>query len=94
MCRRVGPSEQGQLQGAISSIRGISGMLAPILFTRTFAAFIGRWQDWHLPGSPFLLSSLLLLSAMVTVVALKRDESNSALRGGECPSRAQQRPIT
>ena len=72
MCRRVSASEQGQLQGAISSIRGISGMFGPILFTRTFAAFIGQWRDWNLPGSPFLLSSLLLLSAMVMVVMLRR----------------------
>jgi DHA1 family tetracycline resistance protein-like MFS transporter len=75
MCRRVSPSEQGQLQGAISSIRGISGMVGPILFTSIFAKFIGSLRDWHLPGSPFLLSSLLLLTAMVTVVSLKRSTS-------------------
>jgi DHA1 family tetracycline resistance protein-like MFS transporter len=73
MCRRVNPTEQGQLQGAIGSIRGISGMLGPGLFTMTFAAFIGRWRDWHLPGSPFLLSSILLLVALLTVTALRRD---------------------
>jgi DHA1 family tetracycline resistance protein-like MFS transporter len=73
MCRRVGPSEQGQLQGAIASIRGISGMVGPILFTWIFAKFIGSLRDWHLPGSPFLLSSLLLLTAMVTVASLKRE---------------------
>jgi MFS transporter, DHA1 family, tetracycline resistance protein len=73
MCRRVSPSEQGQLQGAIASIRGISGMLGPILFTQTFAKFIGPLRNWHLPGSPFLLSSLLLLAAMLTVIALKRE---------------------
>jgi len=73
MCRRVSPSEQGQLQGAISSLRGISGMLGPVLFTMTFAKFIGPLKNWHLPGSPFLLSSLLLLAAMFTVSALRRE---------------------
>jgi MFS transporter, DHA1 family, tetracycline resistance protein len=76
MCRRVSASEQGQLQGAIGSLRGISGMLGPVLFTRTFAAFIGQWRGWNLPGSPFLLSSMLLLSAMATVVALKSNRNN------------------
>jgi DHA1 family tetracycline resistance protein-like MFS transporter len=73
MCRRVSPSEQGQLQGAISSLRGISGMLGPGLFTLTFAAFIGRWREFHLSGAPFLLSSILLLAAMVTVASLRRE---------------------
>lgn len=77
MCRRVSPSEQGQLQGAISSLRGISGMLGPGLFTLTFAAFIGRWREFHLSGAPFLLSSILLLAAMITVASLRRETGRS-----------------
>ncbi|MBA3753060.1 MAG: TCR/Tet family MFS transporter [Nitrospira sp.] len=64
MTRRVSPSEQGQLQGAIASLTGIAGLIGPSLFTQTFAAFIGPQADWHLPGAPYLLSSLLLLVAM------------------------------
>src|SRR5262249_51528291 len=41
MTRRVSGTDQGQLQGALSSIRGIAFMLGPVLFTNTFAAFIG-----------------------------------------------------
>lgn len=73
MCRRVGASEQGQLQGAISSLRGISGMFGPGLFTITFATFIGSLRNWNLPGSPFLLASILLLAALATVASLKRE---------------------
>jgi DHA1 family tetracycline resistance protein-like MFS transporter len=65
MTRRVGPSEQGQLQGAIASLMGIAGMIGPVLFTETFALFIGPGVDWHIPGAPFLLASLLLLLAAV-----------------------------
>lgn len=61
MTRRVSASEQGQLQGAIASLTGIAGLIGPTLFTQTFAAFIGPQEDWHLPGAPYLLSSLLLL---------------------------------
>ncbi|MBL8044265.1 MAG: TCR/Tet family MFS transporter [Nitrospira sp.] len=66
MTRRVGPSEQGQLQGAIASLTGIAGLLGPTLFTQTFAAFIGPQADWHLPGAPYLLSTLLLVVAAGT----------------------------
>jgi MFS transporter, DHA1 family, tetracycline resistance protein len=65
MTRRVGPSEQGQLQGANSSIIGITGMIGPGLFTLTFASFIGSHRDWRLPGAPFLLASLLMVMALV-----------------------------
>ena len=60
MTRRVDPTEQGRLQGAIGSIMGITGVIGPGLFTQTFAAFIGPERDWHLPGAAFLLAALLL----------------------------------
>ena len=42
MTRRVGPDEQGRLQGALGSLMGIAGVIAPLLFTQVFAAAIGR----------------------------------------------------
>ncbi|HEY8459874.1 MAG TPA: TCR/Tet family MFS transporter [Blastocatellia bacterium] len=64
MTRRVGPSEQGQLQGASSSIMGITGLIGPGLFTLTFASFIDTHRDWRLPGAPFLLAALLMALAL------------------------------
>jgi DHA1 family tetracycline resistance protein-like MFS transporter len=60
MTRRVSHSEQGQLQGAIASINGLTGLIGPTLFTQSFAHFIGE-TAWHIPGAPFLLASLMLL---------------------------------
>jgi DHA1 family tetracycline resistance protein-like MFS transporter len=65
MSHLVGPSEQGQLQGANSSLTGIANLLGPALFTQIFALFIGERTDWHLPGAPFLLAALLLFFAAV-----------------------------
>lgn len=65
MTRRVGGSEQGQLQGANSSVRGITELIGPGLFTQIFAFFIGAGSAWHLPGAPFLLAGLLLAAALV-----------------------------
>ena len=65
MSRRVRLSEQGQLQGAIASINGVAGLIGPTLFTQVFAYFIGSGAIGHLPGAPFLLASLLLVSAAV-----------------------------
>lgn len=64
MTRRISPSEQGQFQGALSSIVGIAGMIGPTIFTQTFAYFIGPQLGWNLPGAPFLLAALLLVFAI------------------------------
>jgi DHA1 family tetracycline resistance protein-like MFS transporter len=65
MSRRVSASEQGQLQGAIASINGVTGLIGPTLFTQVFAYFIGPGALWRLPGAPFVLASFLLVLAAV-----------------------------
>ncbi|HKW39748.1 MAG TPA: TCR/Tet family MFS transporter [Gemmatimonadales bacterium] len=67
MTRRVGPDEQGRLQGALASLMGIAGVIAPVLFTQVFAAAIGPFGSFGLPGAPFFLAALLLLVAMAIV---------------------------
>ena len=68
MTRLVSPSEQGQLQGANSSLLGISALIGPMLFTYTFSTFIAEHRDWHLPGAPFLLSAILLVSSLTVAL--------------------------
>ncbi len=64
MTRRVKETEQGQLQGALSSIRGIAFMVGPVIFTTTFASFIGPHRDRHLPGAPYLLAAAIVMVSM------------------------------
>jgi MFS transporter, DHA1 family, tetracycline resistance protein len=59
MTRRVGPAEQGELQGALGSLRGISMLIGPSIFTLTFAQFAGPWRSLELMGAPWLLAALL-----------------------------------
>jgi DHA1 family tetracycline resistance protein-like MFS transporter len=61
MTRRVSGRRQGQLQGGISSLRGIAGMIGPLVFTQAFAAAIRPGSLLPLPGAPFLLSAALLV---------------------------------
>lgn len=67
MSRLVGPSEQGQLQGANNSSRSITGLVGAALFTGTFAWLLGL-----VPGAPFLLAAaLLIVAAGVSWVVMK-----------------------
>ena len=65
MTRRVEPSEQGQLQGALTSVQSLTGIVGPMMFAPVFAAFITTLSAWHLPGAPFLLASGLLAGAIL-----------------------------
>jgi DHA1 family tetracycline resistance protein-like MFS transporter len=77
MTQHVSPSEQGELQGALASLRGVGMLIGPGLFSLTFAYFIA--PEHHLPGAPWYLASLLILIslAIAWVVAKdrKKDES-------------------
>jgi MFS transporter, DHA1 family, tetracycline resistance protein len=64
MTRAVGPTEQGQLQGANGSMNGIASMMAPILFTQAFALAIDRYRRFNVPGAPFLLAAAFLVCAL------------------------------
>jgi DHA1 family tetracycline resistance protein-like MFS transporter len=63
MTRRLGPTQQGELQGANGSLMGIATMIGPALFAATFAQFIAPAAPVHLPGAAFLLAAGLLLGA-------------------------------
>jgi MFS transporter, DHA1 family, tetracycline resistance protein len=65
MTRSVDATEQGRLQGALASLVGLASLIGPVVFTQTFAVFIGAHANWGLPGAPFLLAAALIFGAML-----------------------------
>jgi DHA1 family tetracycline resistance protein-like MFS transporter len=61
MSRRVTPTEQGLLQGAHSTLLGISALLAPAVLTHIFSISIDG--QLHFPGATFTLAALILTFA-------------------------------
>jgi DHA1 family tetracycline resistance protein-like MFS transporter len=76
MSRRVSGSEQGQLQGALASINGMTGLIGPTLFSQIFAYSIRAGSLWHVPGAPFLLASLLMITASAISWHVTRPDHN------------------
>lgn len=62
MTRRVSPSEQGELQGALASLRGIAMIIGPSMFSATFAYFIA--PEHRVLGAPWYLAAGLVAAAM------------------------------
>lgn len=60
------PSRQGQLQGALSSLRGVAGMLGPMLFTQSFALATRR-PDVAPIGTPYYLAAALMAGCLLAL---------------------------
>lgn len=64
MSKRVGPSEQGELQGAMGSLRGIAMMIGPLIFAWSFSQVSGPWRSFLPLGTPFFLAAAMLVVAV------------------------------
>jgi DHA1 family tetracycline resistance protein-like MFS transporter len=65
MSREVGPSQQGQMQGAVQSLRGLAGIFEPVMFTYVFSRTFGPTAAIHSPGAAFYLAAALLVASLV-----------------------------
>jgi DHA1 family tetracycline resistance protein-like MFS transporter len=65
MTHRVSEREQGELQGALQSMRAITFIAGPWLFLRIFGWFIDPKSPIHLPGAPYYLGAAMLFTAML-----------------------------
>ena len=72
MTHRVSEREQGELQGALQSMRSITFIIGPWLFLRIFGWFIDARNPIHLPGAPFFLAGALLFTAMLMATRIKQ----------------------
>ncbi|HEY2102980.1 MAG TPA: TCR/Tet family MFS transporter [Chthoniobacterales bacterium] len=72
MTRRVSEREQGELQGAIGSLRSLAFVIGPGLFSWTFAWFIDPKHSFHLPGAPYYLATALLFGASLLSTRIEK----------------------
>jgi len=81
MTHRVSEREQGELQGALQSMRSITFIIGPVLFSQTFSWFIDPKHSVHMPGAPFYLAALLLFTAMIMSTRIRQPEMNKSVAG-------------
>jgi MFS transporter, DHA1 family, tetracycline resistance protein len=64
MTRNIAEDAQGELQGAIASVVGITSVIGPLLMTGLFGAFSDA-KGIYFPGAPFILAAVLIILAIV-----------------------------
>jgi DHA1 family tetracycline resistance protein-like MFS transporter len=71
----VPSNEQGELQGALTSLISVTTIIGPLVMTNLFAYFTQPGTPIHFSGAPFLLGAILMLgSAIVAYVVLKKEK--------------------
>lgn len=69
-------NEQGELQGALTSVISLTSIIGPLVMTNLFAWFTKPGASVHFSGAPFLLGSvLLMISALVAFSVLKNEKA-------------------
>lgn len=70
--RRVGPTEQGRLQGALSALQAFNGLIGPIFFTQVFAWSIAAGSGPARSGAPLLIAAVLMAAAIPLALGVTR----------------------
>ena len=83
MSKIVGPSEQGELQGALSCIGSLTSIAAPPLLTNIFGYFTSPAAPVQFPGAAFLTASICLLLAAIVFTGIRARATVSATTAAE-----------
>lgn len=77
MAGHVPPNEQGELQGALTSLMSFTSIIGPLMMTNLFAYFTVKNAPVYFPGAPFLLGFLLMLVSAIWAYYALRGENKS-----------------
>jgi DHA1 family tetracycline resistance protein-like MFS transporter len=61
----VPPNEQGELQGALTSLMSATSIIGPPLMTNLFSWFTRPQATIRFPGAPFLMAAVLVLASAI-----------------------------
>ena len=68
MSGQVPANEQGELQGALTSLISVTSIVGPLLMTNLFSYFTAADAPFYFPGAPFLMGAVLTLFSVLFAV--------------------------
>ena len=72
MSRTASDDQQGELQGALTSINALAAILAPLVMTQVFFYFTHANAPFYLPGAPFIVSAILVIGAILVYLPVRK----------------------
>lgn len=89
--RNVGADEQGGVQGSLTSLASMTGIIGPPIMTGLFGYFISKQAPVVLPGVSFFFSALLVLVAMyLAALSFKKNGHTEKTNGDITPPQIQE----
>ena len=71
----VPSNEQGELQGALTSLISVTSIVGPLLMTNSFAYFTGPHKPFYFPGIAFFIGAIFMVtSAVLAYRALSQEK--------------------
>jgi MFS transporter, DHA1 family, tetracycline resistance protein len=61
----VPSNQQGELQGALTSLMSVTTIIGPLIMNSTFSYFTSNKAPFHLPGVHFLIGALCMLTSLI-----------------------------
>jgi DHA1 family tetracycline resistance protein-like MFS transporter len=61
----VPANEQGELQGALTSLISATSIIGPLIMTGSFAYFTSHSAPFYFPGASFLLGAIFMLCSLI-----------------------------
>lgn len=69
---QVPSNEQGELQGALTSLMSLTSFIGPLIMNNLFSYFTGKGAPVYFPGAPFILGAILLVIGILFAISSLR----------------------
>ncbi|MES2655160.1 MAG: TCR/Tet family MFS transporter [Bacteroidota bacterium] len=76
---QVPSNEQGELQGALTSLMSLTAIVGPLLMNNLFAYATSKNSLFYLPGAPFYLGSVMVIGALILVMRTLSKHSDALI---------------
>jgi MFS transporter, DHA1 family, tetracycline resistance protein len=85
MSNHVPANEQGELQGALTSLMSVTTIIGPPMMTNLFAYFTSPGALIHFSGAAFLLGAVFMLASAIVAYSVLRGEKKIGMHGQAVP---------
>ncbi|HVZ68713.1 MAG TPA: TCR/Tet family MFS transporter [Rhizomicrobium sp.] len=72
MSKEVGPTEQGELQGALASLGSLTSVAAPPILSNLFGYFTSEAAPVYFPGAAFFAAGVFMMLAALLLATAQR----------------------